>query len=107
MTGSAATFSPGYPSLAVVIFFSLSPLVLFEKQAYDRRHFIHGRGRPMLNIAHPNVTLEALRVRRPVLPTQKKTHDVSLEGCPDVPVYEAELWTSRQRQASSIHEVSY
>jgi hypothetical protein len=24
-----------------------------------------------------------------------------------VPVYEAELWTSRQRQASSIHEISY
>ena len=30
-----------------------------------------------------------------------------LEGCPDVPVYEEELWTSRQRQACSIHEVSY
>ena len=29
-------------------------------------------------------------------------------GAPlNVPVYEAELWTSRQRQASSIHEVSY
>lgn len=26
---------------------------------------------------------------------------------PSVPVYEQELWTSRQRQASSIHEVSY
>ena len=25
----------------------------------------------------------------------------------NVPVYEAELWTSRQRQASSIHEISY
>ena len=25
----------------------------------------------------------------------------------DVPVYEEELWTSRQRQASSIHEISY
>ena len=32
---------------------------------------------------------------------------VYLEGSPDVPVYEEELWTSRQRQASSIHEVSY
>ena len=32
---------------------------------------------------------------------------VFLEGSPDVPVYEEELWTSRQRQASSIHEVSY
>ena len=25
----------------------------------------------------------------------------------NVPVYEAELWTSRQRQANSIHEISY
>ena len=30
-----------------------------------------------------------------------------LEKTPHVPVYEEELWTSRQRQASSIHEVSY
>ncbi len=30
-----------------------------------------------------------------------------LEGSPHVPVYEEELWTSRQRQACSIHEVSY
>ena len=32
---------------------------------------------------------------------------VFLEGTPDVPVYEEELWTSKQRQACSIHEVSY
>ena len=25
----------------------------------------------------------------------------------NVPVYEEELWTSRQRQASPIHEISY
>src|SRR6186713_998065 len=25
----------------------------------------------------------------------------------EVPVYEAEFWTSRQRQASPIHEISY
>ena len=30
-----------------------------------------------------------------------------LEGSPHVPIYEEELWTSRQRQACSIHEVSY
>ena len=30
-----------------------------------------------------------------------------LEGTPHVPIYIQELWTSRQRQASSIHEVSY
>jgi hypothetical protein len=32
---------------------------------------------------------------------------VFLEGSAQVPVYEEELWTSRQRQACSIHEVSY
>jgi hypothetical protein len=30
-----------------------------------------------------------------------------LESRTDVPVYEEELWTSKQRQACSIHEVSY
>jgi hypothetical protein len=30
-----------------------------------------------------------------------------MPGSEDVPVYEDELWTSRQRQASSIHEISY
>jgi hypothetical protein len=30
-----------------------------------------------------------------------------LEGGPNVPIFEEELWTSKQRQASSIHEVSY
>jgi DNA modification methylase len=30
-----------------------------------------------------------------------------LQGSPRVPVYEEELWTARQRQACSIHEVSY
>ena len=54
----------------------------------------------MLNIAHPAIALK----RRPLA---KKQHEFHLESCPDVPVYEAELWTSRQRQASSIHEVSY
>jgi hypothetical protein len=28
-------------------------------------------------------------------------------GCPAVPVYEEELWTSRQRQGNAIHEISY
>ena len=33
---------------------------------------------------------------------------VSFAGAPGpVPVYQQELWTSRQRQASSIHEISY
>jgi hypothetical protein len=37
--------------------------------------------------------------------TQRK--GLFLEGTPHVPIYVQELWTSRQRQASSIHEVSY
>src|SRR6476660_1885799 len=36
-----------------------------------------------------------------------QTKQAFLEGCPDVPVYQQELWTSRQRQACSLHEVSY
>jgi SAM-dependent methyltransferase len=37
--------------------------------------------------------------------TQRK--GLYLEATPHVPIYIQELWTSRQRQASSIHEVSY
>ncbi|MGZ8155157.1 MAG: DNA methyltransferase, partial [Burkholderiales bacterium] len=45
------------------------------------------------------------RRRRDALTPDRK--EAFLEGSPQVPVYEEELWTSRQRQASSIHEVSY
>ncbi|MGZ8230555.1 MAG: DNA methyltransferase [Burkholderiales bacterium] len=45
------------------------------------------------------------RRRRDALTPDRK--GAFLEGSPQVPVYEEELWTSRQRQASSIHEVSY
>ena len=49
-------------------------------------------------------TAEVLdRNKRPSINTQP----LRLEGTPHVPVYEQELWTSRQRQACSIHEVSY
>jgi len=34
-------------------------------------------------------------------------HTTLFLDSPRVPVYEQELWTSKQRQASSIHEVSY
>ncbi len=50
-------------------------------------------------------TLEERRTRH--TRTTAQTKEVFLEGSPQVPVYEDELWTSRQRQASSIHEVSY
>src|SRR6266849_6618879 len=40
--------------------------------------------------------------QRPQLASSSKVKHHS-----SVPVYEQEFWTSRQRQASSIHEVSY
>jgi hypothetical protein len=54
----------------------------------------------MLDLTRRSVRAEAQRADH--------TPEASvLEGSPDVPVYEEELWTSRQRQACSIHEVSY
>lgn len=50
-------------------------------------------------------TLEERRTRH-ARATSEST-EVYLEGSPHVPVYQEELWTSRQRQACSIHEVSY
>src|SRR6476661_1691438 len=79
------------------------PIVLFDKPAYDRRHSIKREGKPMLQITRRS--LEERRTRHSK--TSAPRHEVFLEGSPQVPVYEEELWTSRQRQASSIHEVSY
>ncbi|HUP95517.1 MAG TPA: DNA methyltransferase [Burkholderiales bacterium] len=50
-------------------------------------------------------SLEERRNRHARSPQQPK--ETFLEKSPHVPVYEEELWTSRQRQACSIHEVSY
>lgn len=50
-------------------------------------------------------TLEERRTRE--VPPAVRRKEGYLEGSPQVPVYEEELWTSRQRQACSIHEVSY
>ncbi|HEY0336016.1 MAG TPA: DNA methyltransferase, partial [Burkholderiales bacterium] len=52
-------------------------------------------------------TLEERRQRRSTRKAPAEAKEAFLNGCPQVPVYEEELWTSRQRQASSIHEVSY
>src|SRR5688572_21078585 len=79
-----------------------TPIVLFDESAYDRRHPIPRGGKPMLQITRRS--LEERRKRHSVRPARK---GVYLEGSPGVPVYEEELWTSRQRQACSIHEVSY
>ena len=43
---------------------------------------------------------------RPVRPRNARSM-LRISGSISVPIYEAELWTSRQRQASSIHEISY
>ena len=51
-------------------------------------------------------TLEERQKRRAPSPAARRKK-LFLDGSPDVPVYEQELWTSKQRQASSIHEVSY
>ena len=53
------------------------------------------------------ITRRALEERRRGRTTSARSGQVFLASCPDVPVYEEELWTSRQRQACSIHEVSY
>ena len=53
------------------------------------------------------ITRRTVEERRHRASTRHAHKGVYLEGSPDVPVYEEELWTSRQRQASSIHEVSY
>jgi hypothetical protein len=55
-----------------------------------------------------HITRRSLEERRQrhARATQKKKESF-LEKNPQVPVYEEELWTSRQRQACSIHEVSY
>src|SRR4051812_40582266 len=79
------------------------PIVLFDKAAYDRRHFIPEGAKPMLQITRRS--LEERRTRHTRATVAHKS--LYLEGTPHVPVYEEELWTSRQRQASSIHEVSY
>ena len=50
----------------------------------------------------PSVTPRNLHIAPPPSPAAGKT-----SGSFAVPVYEEELWTSRQRQANAIHEISY
>ena len=46
-----------------------------------------------------------LRVERASVPSRRaRSREV---GTQDVPVYQSEMWTALQRQASSIHEISY
>jgi hypothetical protein len=58
----------------------------------------------MLQVSRRTAAVLDKKARRGAAETAK---GAVLEGTPQVPVYEEELWTSRQRQACSIHEVSY
>jgi DNA modification methylase len=53
---------------------------------------------------NPRTASRMLNLRRPEKRLRAE-HDTGTSL--NVPVYEAELWTSRQRQASPIHEISY
>jgi len=58
----------------------------------------------MLQVSRRTAAVLEKKARRGAAQGTKGT---GLESTPEVPVYEEELWTSRQRQACSIHEVSY
>ena len=82
------------------------PIVLFDKRAYDRLPLQPWR-RSIRCCRSSRRTAEAIDARDAPRASAPRTKALFLEGSPDVPVYEEELWTSRQRQACSIHEVSY
>ena len=58
----------------------------------------------MLQVSRRTAAVLEKKARRGAAEGAKGT---VVESTPQVPVYEEELWTSRQRQACSIHEVSY
>ncbi len=60
----------------------------------------------MTAVALP-AALSSLSVAGRAAPTRRAPAELRITDELTVPVYEQELWTSRQRQASSIHEVSY
>ena len=51
---------------------------------------------------NPRAATRNLRVER-----DTRSKQVSTPAGDSIPVYEQEFWTSRQRQASPIHEISY
>lgn len=52
----------------------------------------------------PQASSHKLQVSRT---DQAGVHPGRDDACSSIPIYEQEFWTSRQRQASSLHEVSY
>ncbi|HZM46898.1 MAG TPA: DNA methyltransferase [Burkholderiales bacterium] len=59
----------------------------------------------MLGLA-PRSATRALEVSRP-RSSRARQESTETSDSLSVPVYEAEFWTSRQRQASPVHEISY
>jgi len=57
-------------------------------------------------LAPSAVPIGRLSAERPIQPRNARAM-LRISSSLSVPVYEQELWTSRQRQASSIHEISY
>jgi len=77
-------------------------LYFHKLRVYDSFRFRHYESSAMLDV-HSLARVRTLDVpQRPQL-----TSGSSAKQQSSVPVYEQEFWTSRQRQASSIHEVSY
>jgi len=60
----------------------------------------------MTAVALPEA-LSSLSIVGRLAPSRRAPAELRITDEISVPVYEQELWTSRQRQASSIHEVSY
>ena len=90
--------------MPAVEFTGYQGLVLFSRQAYAPPRLIQEGATIMLQL-NPRTASRMLNVvRRP-----EGLHKTDIDGRTslNVPVYEAELWTSRQRQASPIHEISY
>jgi hypothetical protein len=54
-----------------------------------------------------HLTRRSVRDAAPAVDIGSAPQAACLGSSPHVPVYEEELWTNRQRQACSIHEVSY
>ncbi|MBI4205898.1 MAG: site-specific DNA-methyltransferase [Betaproteobacteria bacterium] len=55
----------------------------------------------------PSAASQSLKRRPPPAPSPRTRNDVLTVGDLSIPVYEQEFWTSRQRQANPLHEVSY
>ncbi|MBI1966098.1 MAG: site-specific DNA-methyltransferase [Betaproteobacteria bacterium] len=58
-------------------------------------------------VAPSTVSSKLAPVRRITRSPRRAPAELQISSTLSVPVYEEELWTSRQRQASPIHEISY